>query len=80
MRHAHPSRFALVARGALLATAFWTGLYAWWVYQNPPSGMVSGIMYWWIRHFYGSLSICFLSLLCSIFTLPSGKRNDAAAE
>jgi hypothetical protein len=71
-------KLALIARGALLATAFWMGLYAWWMWQNQPTGVASA-MYFWIRHFYGSLAICIVSLLCALFTLAGGRSGESAA-
>lgn len=75
---ARTRKFALIARGALLATAFWAGLYAWWMWQNQPTGAASA-MYIWIRHFYGSLAICFASLLCALLTFTGGNSGEAAA-
>ena len=58
---------ALIARGALFATAFWCGIYAWWIYQDDPTGVASA-MYIWIRHFYGALFLSLASLLGGICT------------
>ena len=78
MAKAPKPKFVMIARGALLATAFWTGLNAWWLWQNDPTGVASA-MYLWIRYFYGSLAICISSVVCAVFTFASRESGEKAA-
>lgn len=73
MRRRFGHSFALIARGFLLATAVWSGLFAWWQYCDQPTGSHIA-MYAWIRFFYGSLVVCLISVVGVILTI--GDRNS----
>ena len=69
----------LVARGFFLATGVYCSLYAWWVYQNEPTGVAS-LMYWWIRHFYGSLAMAVAGWIAFLLTLSSARADKGAPD